>query len=579
MRENEEIVSIKQSLDQVLKSRIFEKSARARAFLRYIVEEDLAGRADKLKGFSIAVDVFGKDTSFDPATDPLIRVHASRLRELLAKYYDKEGAQSRVRFSIAVGGYKPRYEFITPKINALSQADNNNTILSVASGDMELSNFKESNRQQDQVLARQLKLIWWVLGVIASFIVLIGSIFIIYWPDELSSNAAKTSSPQYLHFLPSLEVFVDNNDSALLNFGSSLTNHLLAYDTVSVLPMGSIEELGHSKSGELAYGVKLERLKNTSSGDDVRVGLVRLVDQQVIRSETYPLTIWKSNKIEFIAASKLTAMTTPEGSLYADVIARGAETPVISCLNKIRVYYDLRNEEKHKSAYRCAFDLSNSDIKYGLITASLGGLMAEAIGRGYKVDERLSVKEDGYQLALKTALMGVDQMPLSARAAREVGFVHSWRNEIPQMIKWFDRANELNKFDTSIGASYGYGRILSGDYKAAVLALDVVTKATTRHPTWWDYYYAIGLLMEGRLQAADNASNPLLITGKSAQYLALKAVIFYELGNLEKSRELVGKIRKKFPKFSKDPQASFRRRLFPEDLVLRLSNALKGAGL
>jgi len=33
------------------------------------------------------MDVFGKGADFDPATDPLVRVHAGRLRELLSNYY------------------------------------------------------------------------------------------------------------------------------------------------------------------------------------------------------------------------------------------------------------------------------------------------------------------------------------------------------------------------------------------------------------------------------------------------------------------------------------------------------------
>ncbi|WP_186307261.1 hypothetical protein [Mesorhizobium amorphae] len=33
--------------------------------LRYLVEREQSGEADKLKGFSIAIDVFGKDSGFD----------------------------------------------------------------------------------------------------------------------------------------------------------------------------------------------------------------------------------------------------------------------------------------------------------------------------------------------------------------------------------------------------------------------------------------------------------------------------------------------------------------------------------
>jgi hypothetical protein len=73
-------------LDRVLSSETFRRSERARSLLAYLVARQQSGEAEKLKGYAIAVDVFGKDAEFDASTDALVRVQAGRLRELLNHY-------------------------------------------------------------------------------------------------------------------------------------------------------------------------------------------------------------------------------------------------------------------------------------------------------------------------------------------------------------------------------------------------------------------------------------------------------------------------------------------------------------
>ena len=58
--------SIQAQLERILASPDFNVPERARTFLKYIVTETLSGRADRIKAYSIAVEVFGRDTSFDP---------------------------------------------------------------------------------------------------------------------------------------------------------------------------------------------------------------------------------------------------------------------------------------------------------------------------------------------------------------------------------------------------------------------------------------------------------------------------------------------------------------------------------
>jgi TolB-like protein len=101
---------IEEHLQRLLLSEAFDASERNRRFLRYIVEETFRGRGDRLKGYSIALAVFDRDSSFDPQLDPVVRIEAGRLRRSLERYYLTEGSRSSIKISVPKGRYVPVFE-------------------------------------------------------------------------------------------------------------------------------------------------------------------------------------------------------------------------------------------------------------------------------------------------------------------------------------------------------------------------------------------------------------------------------------------------------------------------------------
>jgi TolB-like protein len=98
---------VREALEQMLASPDFDGSARARKFLSYVVEEKLGGRQARLKAYSIATSVFGRDANFDPQLDSIVRTAAARLRQSIERYYLLSGHDDRVRISIPRGAYAP----------------------------------------------------------------------------------------------------------------------------------------------------------------------------------------------------------------------------------------------------------------------------------------------------------------------------------------------------------------------------------------------------------------------------------------------------------------------------------------
>ena len=78
-------------------------------FLRFVVEETLAGREHRLKGYTIATRVFGRGDDFDAAQDPIVSIQAGRLRRALERYYLVAGGRDPVFIDIPKGRYVPRF--------------------------------------------------------------------------------------------------------------------------------------------------------------------------------------------------------------------------------------------------------------------------------------------------------------------------------------------------------------------------------------------------------------------------------------------------------------------------------------
>ena len=70
--------TVRQQLEKIAAHALFSRSERMERFLRFAVERTLAGRADDLKEYSVAMEVFDRPASFDPRVDPIVRVEARR---------------------------------------------------------------------------------------------------------------------------------------------------------------------------------------------------------------------------------------------------------------------------------------------------------------------------------------------------------------------------------------------------------------------------------------------------------------------------------------------------------------------
>ena len=98
----------------------FPATARNRRFLEYVVRHALDGNLDKITGYHVATEVFGREADFNPTTDPIVRIEAAKLRRDLETYYLKSGSRAPVRIALPRGGYVPVFHrAAAPEQNAV----------------------------------------------------------------------------------------------------------------------------------------------------------------------------------------------------------------------------------------------------------------------------------------------------------------------------------------------------------------------------------------------------------------------------------------------------------------------------
>jgi hypothetical protein len=94
-------------LERILNSAQLVTSPSLSRFLRYIVEETLAGRSAEIREYTLGVYVFDRGDDFNPRLDPIVRVQARNLRGRMARYYEGPGAEDPIRIELPKGTYVP----------------------------------------------------------------------------------------------------------------------------------------------------------------------------------------------------------------------------------------------------------------------------------------------------------------------------------------------------------------------------------------------------------------------------------------------------------------------------------------
>lgn len=113
---------VRAQLERIARSPTFAHAGRMFPLLEYLVGAGLDARDPAPDQRRIAIDVFGRDETFDPGCDAIVRVEVGRLRNKLREYYATDGCADALIVDVPRGQYRasirPRSGFVDGSVPA-----------------------------------------------------------------------------------------------------------------------------------------------------------------------------------------------------------------------------------------------------------------------------------------------------------------------------------------------------------------------------------------------------------------------------------------------------------------------------
>jgi hypothetical protein len=101
---------IHQQIERIVHSEQFRSSEVLRRLLTFLSEKAIAGEADNLKEYVVAIDGLGKSSTYDPQHNSAVRIQMGRLRQRLAEYYRSEGKNDPMIVDLPKGRFRLTFE-------------------------------------------------------------------------------------------------------------------------------------------------------------------------------------------------------------------------------------------------------------------------------------------------------------------------------------------------------------------------------------------------------------------------------------------------------------------------------------
>jgi hypothetical protein len=181
------------ALQAVVNSAGFSKTPRLIALLEYLCRKRLHGEISSVKEYSIATDVFGRSSAFDPSTDAIVRVEMHRLRKKLKEFYAGEGAGEPVEIAIHNGSYVP--EFLprnvpdAPESALLSSADESSEVEPVSLWQPTIAALIQPSIRRTSWIKLS------IFGVIAGLIAILSTWYLTRWRSGVPVISQHAGAP------------------------------------------------------------------------------------------------------------------------------------------------------------------------------------------------------------------------------------------------------------------------------------------------------------------------------------------------------------------------------------------------
>lgn len=507
--------TVRAELERILTSAAFDASPRNRQFLRYVVEETLAGRAERIKAYTIATSVFSRQADFDPQVDSIVRIEAGRLRRALERFYLMAGLGEGPRITIPRGSYVPVFDaepYPALGAPALPAGRSGPAIL--------VRPFEEEGDQSayphfTRGFARQI-----LVGLTRYT-----ELFVFGVETALSSDAGVAGlDPDFV-----------------LTGGTSLSADHFRADLL----------LTEARTGRCVWGGSF-----THRLDPAEIVRVRdNVASAVVRHLAQPYGALYAHKAQEV-----------EGRLSSDLTAYDC---VIRFYQYWRTYdramFDALREDLERATLR--------EPGFADAFACLSLLYADGYRYGYATR---GDGEEALSRALVLARRAVDLAPLSSRSHHALGMAYWFQGDVASALAALETGLDLNPNDTDIMAELGVRCAVLADWDRAVPLIEASYARNPAQPSAYRIGLALWHLWHGRyaasLQEARKVDAPGVVYGHAAV-----AVAAAELGVTEEALRAIAALRRIQPDYLAHAAADLARRNLHPRLVQLVTEGLAKA--
>jgi Tfp pilus assembly protein PilF len=565
---------VRAELDLILASPAFAHSPRLAAFLRFVVESRLSGKADYIKSYTIGVEALGRSEGFDPHVDPIVRVEAGRLRKALARYYSGIGADRSVLIDLPRGSYVPVFcrQHVPREAGLVARLSR------PLSGKVGAWTMIAALAALVAVGAIAAAGAWISAGKPSSAtLASAGSV------NEATMAVARPGRGRAVVAVQQFDAIGTGADTVtgLEDLGRKLRDALARFDGIDVR-----SELGPPSVASAPLST------HSPSRSDYRINGTLELARDGAASLTFQLhdavagtIIWTRRfenirigndgaAVEGVVRRVVATVAQPYGVIFARELDKAAAGEgdvrhrcVVQAIEQRR-----RDDPAARQRVRtCLNHVTTIDPTH---TGAFAALALLAVNE-YYVDEngdRALVDR-----ALKAALRAADLKPGSARAHQALMSALFARGEIAAALAEGEKAIALNPYDMTALGAYGLHLVMSGELvKGGALLQQAVAESQVRTPA-----FSFALFLCAYLQGDDGSASyhaSLLTSETYPLDLVARALDAWREGDGEQARQAIDKLAALHPAWRNDPRGRLQRFIPSPTIVDRLARDLVAAG-
>ncbi|KQT83876.1 hypothetical protein [Aurantimonas sp. Leaf443] len=519
---------VRAQVQRIVADPTFPGAGRCGAFLRYVTEETLAGRGKRIKGYTIATEVFGRGEDFSQ-DDPVVRIEAGRLRRALELYYLAAGNADPIRIDIAKGGYVPTFSWLSAAVPPEAPA----------SGPQAPEIAVERTRRRGRIAVSASSAALGAAGI---------AVALAWWiaPPPMTNDPVGSFAPGGPTLVVAPFSDLGGGPEAAL-YAAGLTDELLTAlprfkelkvfgrDSFAPPPDASGDRVPVVETGArfiLAGGVRV-------AGRQVRVTarLMETASRAILWSTTYDgdLDARSLFSIQKEVADKVaTAIAQPYG-----IIARTdtAQPPpdglgAYACTLRFYAYRSDLGAAQHADVRSCLEDAVARSPGYATAWAMLSMVYLDEDRFRYN---RRSDALTAVDRALQAAKRAVELDPENARGLQALMTALFFYRQPQESLRVGERALAVNPNDTELLSEFGSRLALSGQWERGAAIME---EALSRNPNASGYSWGALALANYMLGNYEKAASEIQRADiqKFPLFHVVAAIIHAERGMTEEAR-------------------------------------------